>query len=239
LNDRQATQQRDLSPIRNVGILFSMTGETFAVRFAKMLQVGSVVLATLGGVGALGPAAVRAQGLDPQLQEIRTLLREKRFPLALESLRLVARQIQDLRLETVAPAFPAAPAGWTTLPALSLLEEDEIWSNRIVAQRSYVTAPSPARMDLVIDVNTPFGPAVGLSFNPIVVMGDPRSRLVPIGSEKGLLRFNPDTGEGELRVLVGREILVTARGRGITAPELLIDLARGVDYSLLRRASGL
>jgi len=187
----------------------------------------------------LFPITAVAQGLDPQLQEIRTLIREKRFPLALESLRLVARQIQDLRLESVAPAFPAAPAGWTALPALSLLEEDEIWSNRIAAQRSFVAASTPARIDLTIDVHTPFGPAVALSFNPIVVLGDPLSRLVPIGSEKALVRFNPDTGEGELRVLVGRETLVTARGRGIPAPELLIELARGVDYSLLRRASGL
>jgi len=221
------------------GILLSMTGELIVVRLTKKLHVGAVIFLTLGCSGALGTMTARAQGLDPQLQEIRTLIREKRFPLALESLRLVARQIQDLRLETVAPAFPAAPSGWTALPALSLLEEDEIWSNRIAAQRSYVATSTPTRIDLTIDVHSPFGPTVGLSFNPIVVMGDPRSRLVPVGSEKGLLRFNPDTGEGELRVLVGREILVTARGRGIPAPELLIDLARGVDYSLLRRASGL
>lgn len=187
----------------------------------------------------LGADSVSAQGLDLQLQEIRTLIREKRFPLALESLRLVARQIQDLRLEAVAPAFPAAPAGWTALPALSLLEEDEIWGNRIAAQRSYVAAPVPARIDLTVDVHSPFGPAVAMSFNPLVLTGDPRSRLVPIGDEKAVLRFNPDTGEGELRVLVGREILVTARGRGILSPEVLIDLARRVDYPLLRRTSGL
>jgi hypothetical protein len=189
-------------------------------------------------VCVLAAVPARAQGLDPQLQEIRTLIREKRFPLALESLRLVARQIQELRLESVAPAFPAAPAGWAALPALSLLEEDEIWSSRVTAQRSYAAAPGPARVDLTIDVHSPFGPAVALSFNPLVLAGDPRSRLVPIGGETALLRFNPDTGEGELRVLVGRETLVTARGRGIPSPEILVDLARGVDYALLRRASG-
>ena len=187
---------------------------------------------------SLAAVPAGAQGLDPQLQEIRTLIREKRFPLALESLRLVARQIQDLRLETVAPAFPAAPAGWTALPALSLLEEDEIWSSRIAAQQAYVAAPGPARVDLTIDVHSPFGPAVAMSFNPLFLTGDPLSRIVAIGSEKALLRFNPDTGDGELRILVGRDILISARGRGIPSPEILLDFARGIDYPLLRRTSG-
>jgi len=167
-----------------------------------MLNRTYTVFVFLVCVGAALP--VRAQGLDPQLQEIRTLLREKRYPLALESLRLVARQIQDLRIEAVAPAFPAAPAGWTALPALSLLEEDEIWGNRIAAQQSYTAVPGPARLEITIDLHSPFGPAVALSFNPIVLTGDPLSRLVAIGSETGLLRFNPDSGEGELRVRIGR-----------------------------------
>ena len=190
-------------------------------------------------ISALVAIPAGAQGLDPQLQEIRTLILEKRYPMVLESLRLVARQIQDLRLETVAPAFPAASADWTAQPALSLLDEDEIWSSRIIAQRSYLAVPGPARVDVTIDVHSPFGPAVALSFNPLVLTGDPLSSIVPIGSEKGLLRFNPDTGEGELRVLVGREILVTARGRGIHNPEILIGLARRVDFALLHRTSGL
>jgi hypothetical protein len=94
-------------------------------------------------------------------------------------------------------------------------------------------------MDITIDVHSPFGPTVALGFNPLAVTADPLSRLLPIGEEKGLLRFNPDTGEGEMRVLVGREILVTARGRGIASPETLVDLARRVDFALLRSRSGL
>jgi hypothetical protein len=193
--------------------------------------------AALAVVLAVGPAW--AQEIDPQLQEIRTLVREKRYPIALESLRLVARQIQDLRLGAVSPAFPPAPAGWTALPPLSLLEEDEIWSSRLAAQRPYAAAAGTARLDITIDVHSPAGPAVSLSFNPVVVAGDPRSQLVPVGTETALLRFNPDTGEADLRVLIGKDTLVTVRGRGIATPDILISLARGVDFTLLRRASGL
>jgi hypothetical protein len=186
---------------------------------------------------ALAAAPAGAQDLDAQLQEIRTLVREKRFALALEGLSLVARQLQDLRLEAVLPAFPPVAAGWTAQPALSLLEENEIWSNRIAAQRSYAAAAGLPRIDLTIDVHSPFVAAVTLSFNPLALAGDSSTRIVDVGGEKGLLRFNADTGEAELHVLVGREVLVTARGRGMTSPELLVSLARGVDYSLLRGKS--
>jgi len=219
---------------------------TFSASLLKTVRVG-ILIAMMNRiysvclllVGVLTAAPASAQGLDLQLQEIRTLILEKRYPLALESLRLVARQIQDLRLETVAPAFPATLDGWTALPALSLLEEDEIWNNRITAQRAYVAVPGPARLEITIDLHSPFGPAVALKFNPIVLTGDPLSRLVPIGDETALLRFNPDTGEGELRVLAGRDTLVTARGRGILSPEILIDFARRIDYHLLHQLSGL
>jgi hypothetical protein len=191
----------------------------------------------LAASSALTALPAGAQDLDAQLQEIRTLVREKRFALALESLSLVARQLQDLRLEAVSPAFPAVPAGWTALPAMSLLEENEIWSNRVAAQRSYIAAAGSPRIDLTIDIHSPFAPAVALSFNPLALAGDSSSRMVDVGGEKGLLRFNADTGESELLVLVGREVLVSARGRGMTSPEQLIGLARGVDYSLLRGKS--
>lgn len=190
-------------------------------------------------VCACGVVPAGAQSLEPQFREIQTLLKEKRFPLALESLRLVARQIQDRRLESVAPAFPAAPTGWNALSVLSLLDADEVWSDRLVAQRSYTAVPGPARMDITIDVNTPFGPAAAMSLNPIVVTADPQSRILEIAGEKGMLRYNPDTGDGELRVLIRREVLVTARGRGIANPETLVDLARGVDFALLRTKTGL
>lgn len=199
----------------------------------RFIATGCAVVAC---VLAAFPAA--GQGLDPQLLEIRTLIREKRYPLALESLRLVARQIQDLRMEAIVPAFPAPPSGWTAQPALSLLEEGEIWSNRITAERSYVAAPGPARVDVTIDLNTPLGPATARAFNPLLLTGDARSRIVPVGQEQALLRYNPDTGEGELRVLVGRETLVTAHGHGIPDGNVLVNFARGVDYPLLRRASG-
>jgi hypothetical protein len=220
----------------DVGYSCAMSNATVE-RGASPAPPHAVRRVTAGVVAAaclLAAAPAAAQDVEAQLQEIRTLVREKRYALALESLSLVARQIQAQRLEAVTPAFPAPPKDWTAQPALSLLEDHEIWGNRIAAQRAYVATMAPARIDLAVDIHSPFVAAVSLSFNPLALAGDPATRVVEVGGEKGLLRFNPDTREGELYVLVGREVLVTARGHGIASPEPLVELARGVDYSLLR-----
>lgn len=211
----------------------------FAGLSSVALRRGAVRFALAVLCVAAGAAPVHAQELDLQLQEIRVLLKEKRYPLALESLRLVARQIQDLRLEAVTPAFPEAPPGWTATPPLSLLEEGDVWSDRVEAQRTYAPSSGQSRVDLVIELHSPLAPAVALSLNPLVTAADPQSRIVDVAGHRGSARFAPDTGEGEVRVLLGRETLITARGRGIAGVEPLLELVGRVDFAFLRARAGL
>lgn len=184
------------------------------------------------------PAPALGADLDAQLQEIRTLLREKRYPLALESLRFTARQIQELRAEEIKPFFPDAPSGWTASLPISLLDEGEVWSNRIEARRNYLKDGGGAKIELTIDLHSPLIPAVALGFNPLFVAADPSLKLIEIGAEKAQLHVNPDTGEGVLRILVGGEILVHLSGRGLGSPDALIDLARRIDLTSLRTHGG-
>jgi hypothetical protein len=188
---------------------------------------------------ALAALPAAAQDIGLQLEEIRTLVREKRYPLALESLRLVSRQIQDLRLEAIAPAFPEPPPGWTAAPALSLHDEGDIWSGRLLAQRTYAPAAGSMRLDLLIDLNSPHAPAAALALSPLVLAADPATRAQQIAGQQARVRFVPDTGEGEVRLLLGGGILITARGRGIESAEALVRLVERVDFAFLRAAAGI
>jgi hypothetical protein len=151
----------------------------------------------------------------------------------------VARQIQDLRLGALAPAFPEPPPGWTATPPLSLLEEDDVWSDRLVAQVAYAPAAGAARVDLVIDVNSPHAPAAALALSPLVPLADPGTRIRVIAGERARVRFVADAGEGEVRILLGGGTLVTARGRGIESAESLVPLVERVDFALLRALGGI
>jgi hypothetical protein len=203
------------------------------------LRTAACVAALLAGLACVRPAAAAEPDLDALLGEVRTLVREKRYPLALDSLRLLARQLQDLRLDEIRAAFPEPGAGWQAEPAAGLLGDDEVWGRRVEGRRTYVRQGGDARIDLTIDLRSPLGPAVALSFNPLYVSGDPLARVVTVGGEQGLLRVFPDTGDADLRILAGREILVTLVGRGVRGPQPLLDLARHIDFPLLRSRSGI
>lgn len=205
----------------------------------RRLALALAALAALATIGALAVPPGAAQDIGLQLDEIRTLVREKRYPLALESLRLVARQIQDLRLEAVIPAFPEPPSGWTATTPLSLLEDADIWSNRLEAQRSYTPSSGQARMDLILDLHSPQAPAVALSLSPLAAAADPTIRITEVAGQQARVRFVPDTGEAEVRLLLGREILITARGRGIESAEPLVRLIERIDFTVLRARAGM
>lgn len=203
----------------------------------------AALLAAAAALVLVAPATALPQtapgaDLDAQLQEVRILLREKRYPLALESLRFIARQIQDRRMEEIRGLFPEPTGGWTASSPISLLDEREIWGTRVEARRSYLREGGGAKVDLTIGLQSPLVPTVSLAFNPLFVAGDPLAKLVDVGGEKGLLRFTPDTGEGELRIIVGRDALVTFSGRGLSVGEELTGFARLLDFPALRSRAG-
>ncbi|HEY5999834.1 MAG TPA: hypothetical protein VI078_11130 [bacterium] len=190
-------------------------------------------------LGVLAAAPVPAQDLGLQLDEIRALVREKRYPLALESLRLIARQVQDLRVGAIAPAFPPAPPGWTAGAPLSLLGDADVWSGRLEAVRSYTPEAGGARIDLILDLHSPLAPATALGLSALIPAADPTARLREIAGQPARVRFVPDTGEGEVRMLVAPDTVVTARGGGLTAADPLVRLVEGIDFAALRAAAGL
>ena len=195
--------------------------------------------ALLAGASPARPGSAPApEALEAQILEVRALVREKRYPIALESLRLIARSIQELRLEEVRPAFPAAPPGWTAGELVSLAAEQEPWSRRIEARREYRRLDGTARISMTLDLHSPWIPTVSLSLNPLYVAGDGLARLVEVSGEKARLGFAPDSGDGDLRVILDGKVLVTLAGRGLASGETLVDLARAIDFDLLRTRDG-
>jgi hypothetical protein len=186
---------------------------------------------------ALLPPSATARDLAVQIEEVRRLVLEKNFVTALEDLKFIAQQIQDLRLAEVQPLFPESPPGWETAPAVRTSREGESWSRRLEVRKTYLPESGIGKVEIIYDFFSPLIPATFISLNPVYLVGDPQAEAIEFAGAPGRLRFNPDTGEGELVLILDNRILVTVLGRGLPSRSVLRDFARLVSYPLLEAFS--
>lgn len=173
------------------------------------------------------------QDISAQLEEVQKLIDDKDYVTALEDLKFIAQQIQEFRLAAVSPLFPAPPAGWRADPPVRTSREGELWSRRLQVRRRYVPEELTAKIELVYDFNSPLIPRVVLSLNPLYLSADPQAEAVEVAGHPGRLWFNPDTGEGEMVLVVAERVLVSIVGRGIPGRTTLKDFSSRLEISSL------
>lgn len=195
------------------------------------LGAARTAAAALGILLVLPPTALG--DLKGQLDEIRHLIREKNYLTALEDLKFIAQQIQDLRLTEVQPLFPEAPEGWLAEEPLRTSSEDDPWNRRLEVRRKYLPSEGAGKVEIVFDFYSPLLPAVTMSLNPVYIAGDPLFEAVEMGGFPGRLQFNPDTGEGELLLVLEEPVLLSVVGRGIKGPSVLREFASLIDLDAL------
>lgn len=195
------------------------------------MRVPSLALAASLLLAAAVPAT--GQDFDMHLEEVRRLIGEKAYITALEDLKFIAQQIQELRLAETTPLFPQPPEGWTADPPVRTSMEGELWSRRLQVRRRYLPGEGSGRVEYLFDFYSPFIPEVSLSLNPVMVAGDPRAQIVEVRGNTGRLWFNGDTGEGELVFILGSRVLVSVSGRGISSGGTLKEFALRLDLEKL------
>jgi hypothetical protein len=183
------------------------------------------------------PSSLAARDLSVQIEEVSRLVKEKNFVTALEDLKFIAQQIQDLRLSEVQTLFPEPPPGWEAAPAVRTSREGESWSRRLEVRKTYVPESGMGKMEIIYDFYSPLIPSISVSLNPIYIAGDSQAESIEYAGAPGRLRFAPDTGEGELVLILDNRILITVLGRGISTRSVLRDFARLVGYSTLKAFS--
>lgn len=174
-----------------------------------------------------------AQELDGLLDEIEQLIADKNFTTALEDLKFLSQQIQDMRLREAAAFFPEAPEGWMADEPLRTSSDEESWSRRLEARRRYLPAKGTGKVEIALDFHSSLLPAVTMSLNPVYIAGDRFSEPFEQAGWPGRIHFNSDTGEGEILLVVDRRILVTVLGRGIADRAVLQEFLSLVDLRTL------
>ena len=180
------------------------------------------------------PSSLAARDLGVQIKEVQRLILEKKFVTALEDLKFIAQQIQDLRLFEVQHLFPEPPPGWEASPAVRTSRGGEFWSRRLEVRKTYLPESGMGKVEVIYDFFSPLIPSVSISLNPVYIASDTQADAVEYDGAPGRLRYTPDTGEGELVLILDNRILVTILGRGISSRSVLRDFAGLVSYSSLK-----
>ncbi len=181
----------------------------------------------------LSPSPLGAEQLDSLLDEIEQLIADKDFTTALEDLKFLAQQIQDLRLMEAAVFFPGPPEGWMADEPLRTSPEEEPWSRRLEARRRYLPEKGTGKVEIVYDFHSSLLPAATMSLNPVYIAGDRFSDPIEQAGWPGRIHYNSDTGEGEILLIVDRRILVTVLGRGIAGRAVLQEFLSLIDFGTL------
>lgn len=202
------------------------------MREKSLLNLASSACLLFALVGL--PSSLAARDLSVQIEEVQRLVLEKKFVTALEDLKFIAQQIQDLRLSEVQHLFPEPPPGWEAAPAVRTSREGESWSRRLEARKTYLPESGMGKVEVIYDFFSPLIPSVSISLNPVYLASDTQAEAIEYDGAPGRLRYTPDTGEGELVLILDNRILITVLGRGISSRSVLRDFAGLIGYSSLK-----
>ena len=100
------------------------------------------------------PSSLAARDLSVQIEEVIRLVKEKNFVTALEDLKFIAQQIQDLRLSEVQPLFPEPPPGWEAAPAVRTSREGESWSRHLEVRKTYIPESGMGKVEIIFNNNS-------------------------------------------------------------------------------------
>lgn len=97
----------------------------------------------------------------------------------------------------------------------------------ISAEREYNKGDSHVRINVVAD--SPMLQAVMMMFqNPMFAASD-GGKMERIGKQKAIVKFDPNTKEGEIQIVVANRFLVTIEGNEVTDKDLKA-YAQAIDF---------
>ncbi len=189
---------------------------------AKGTRAAVAVLATVivvlgaGGAWATDPGSRIETGLQAY----------RKGDLARAALEIEAALIEHDRLgKDLAAQMPAAPAGWSA-------ETSEIQGLGAVGGGLSVTrayTKGDASMNATVLLDNPVAGAAALA----------AGRKIKVGTEDGVLRWDPVSRSGEVGLAVGDRAVVQIEADGLTSQDVLVDFAKSFNIAALRRAAGL
>ncbi|MFP4137415.1 MAG: hypothetical protein ACLFSR_03565 [Halomonas sp.] len=197
---------------------------------------GGIALAML----LLLPVASHGQdGVVEQIEAGLDLYQQEDYGGAITELQFAIEDIRELVASRIAETFPEPPAGWSA-------EEVQGGGSGAAAAmfggaggtaltRRYSEDAGDGRLEASMMVDNPMVQAMSAMFNnPAMISAQPNMDRVRIGSERGILEWEPDRGQAELSLLLDGRILLQVQGENLESEDAALALMEAWDLDAVR-----
>lgn len=189
-------------------------------KFTIILAIFSVACVTYS-------TAAFADDVTEYINEALQYYKDGDYSDAVDSLNYAEQLIQQKKSTGLEAFLPEPLKGWKAETATSQAASSAMLGGGISAERSYTKGNSSIEIQIMADSPMLQGVMMMMS-NPMFATAD-GGKLERIGKEKAIIKFDPNTKNGDLQIVVANRFMVSIDGRGISKKDLK-DYAKAIDY---------
>lgn len=171
-----------------------------------------------------------------QIKEAVELYEKGNYSEAVANLNFAVGQIQQKQAAGLKGVFPEPLEGWQAKDSSGEFAPAAFLGGGISASRNYYVEDSDREVDIEIVTDSPLLQSMMMFFtNPAFTASQPGTKLVKIGGQKALQKFNPQDREGEINIVIASRMLVSIKSRGSDKPDDLLAYANAMDFGKLEK----
>jgi len=189
-------------------------------------------------LGFMGMAGARADEISDIIERGKKLYQEGKYSEASSELQYAVSQIQNLQAEQLRKLLPDPLPGWTAEEASASAAPMGFFGGGITASKTYNKEATGEFIEIQILTESPLLQTVMMFLtNPMMLAGQPGTKLVRVKGEKALEKFSPQDKEGELSLILEGKTLITVKGSKITDKNILYKYMEKIDFDAVKKTT--
>jgi len=177
-----------------------------------------------------------ADEVADQIKEALELYQKGNYSEAVANLNFAVGQIQQKQAAGLKGVFPEPLQGWQAKDSSGDFAPAAFLGGGVSASRHYYVEDTDRSVDIEIVTDSPLLQSVMMFFtNPAFTASQPDTKLVKIGGQKALQKFNSQDREGEINIVIASRMLVSIKSRGSDKPDDMLAYANAMDFGKLEK----
>ena len=172
-----------------------------------------------------------ADDIEDSIKEALQYYKSSEYKDAVESLNYASQLIQQKKGKGLESFLPEPLKGWSAQKASSQAAGAAMFGGGITVERKYTKDSSSISISIITD--SPLMQGMMMMFsNPMFAASD-GGKLERIGRQKAIVKFDPNSKQGEIKIVVANRYLVLIEGRE-TSMEDMKEYAKAIDFKKLK-----